>query len=539
QRDGGRGAHHRAADAATDATAAHDELHADPGRAALPAHGPRHADLAAGAPGRRARAPAHGVRDDADARGSEPHGAGAVDERRARGERDARGRHRAVPDVHAGEDAGPGPGDVHRAERRAGARDAGGDPADDAGLGVCHERAAGRVPDRVRALPAVHRDRPGRRVGADEHGDVHASAGHDLVALQAAPVRAGGWVESGGAGPGCELPVGRRDDASRPGDRPCAERAPAGADAGGSDAGRGRPGRAADQRAPGGDAGAGADHHVRGEAVRHWRDVPADALVDAPVGGPVHDGAVPESADGGVLMMPSTDPFSPGTLATAALLSARVGGLLLVAPIFSGRPVPYMLRAALLVVLTVLLLPLGLAGATAGGAAPSVTPATLMAETLVGFAVGLGAAVLVGAAEVAGDLLSIHMGLSGAMLLDPMTQHSVPIPSEFTRFFAVAVFLSLNGHVLMLEALAATVEWAPVGGPVDGAAGAWEMVSLGSRLFVHGLQFAAPVTAAVLVSNVALGILARAVPQMNMLMVAFPVQIGIGLLTLAVALPLI
>ncbi|HLU24489.1 MAG: hypothetical protein DIU79_07255 [Actinobacteria bacterium] len=238
-------------------------------------------------------------------------------------------------------------------------------------------------------------------------------------------------------------------------------------------------------------------------------------------------------------MMPSTDPFSPGTLATAALLSARVGGLLLVAPIFSGRPVPYMLRAALLVVLTVLLLPLGLAGATAGGAAPSVTPATLMAETLVGFAVGLGAAVLVGAAEVAGDLLSIHMGLSGAMLLDPMTQHSVPILSEFTRFFAVAVFLSLNGHVLMLEALAATVEWAPVGGPVDGAAGAWEMVSLGSRLFVHGLQFAAPVTAAVLVSNVALGILARAVPQMNMLMVAFPVQIGIGLLTLAVALPLI
>src|SRR5690606_13232210 len=170
------------------------------------------------------------------------------------------------------------------------------------------------------------------------------------------------------------------------------------------------------------------------------------------------------------------------------------------------------------------------AAAPRGGAGPAEAPSTFRARTRVGGAAGLGAAVLVGAAVVAADRLSIHMGRSGAMLLDPMTQHSVPILSEFTRFFAVAVFLSLNGHVLMLEALAATVEWAPVGGPVDGAAGAWEMVSLGSRLFVHGLQFAAPVTAAVLVSNVALGILARAVPQMNMLMVAFPVQIGIGLL---------
>lgn len=239
-------------------------------------------------------------------------------------------------------------------------------------------------------------------------------------------------------------------------------------------------------------------------------------------------------------MMPVNDPFSPGTLATAALLAARVGGVLLVAPVFSGRPVPHMLRAALLVGFTVLLLPIGLAGVTAdAAAAPAVTPATIVAETLVGFAVGLGAAVLVGAAEVAGDLLSLHMGLSGATLLDPMTQRSVPLLSEFTRFFAVAVLLSLDGHLLMLEALAATVEWAPVGGTVDGAAGAWAMVSLGSRLFVNGLQFAAPVTAAVLVSNVALGILARAVPQMNMLMVAFPIQIGIGLLTLGVALPLI
>ncbi len=233
----------------------------------------------------------------------------------------------------------------------------------------------------------------------------------------------------------------------------------------------------------------------------------------------------------------SFDPTAPGALALVALLGMRVGGLLLIAPALSGRPVPVMVRAGVLVLLTILLVPAG--AAAAGGAVPRVTPATLVCETLIGMALGLGAAVFVGAAETAGDLISVQMGLSGAAVLDPVTQQSAPALAGFSRLFAVALLFAVGGHLAMVGALASSVAVLPVGAEIEGANGLRAMVALGSDLFVLGLRFAAPVAAALLVSNVALGILARTMPQLNALMVAFPVQIGLGLFTLGVALPYI
>jgi flagellar biosynthetic protein FliR len=91
----------------------------------------------------------------------------------------------------------------------------------------------------------------------------------------------------------------------------------------------------------------------------------------------------------------------------------------------------------------------------------------------------------------------------------------------------------------MLDALAASTRYAPVGGTVDAAAGARAMLSLGGLLFATGFKFAAPVVAAVMVANVALAVLSRAAPQLNILSVAFPLQIGVGLFALAASLPLI
>jgi len=232
------------------------------------------------------------------------------------------------------------------------------------------------------------------------------------------------------------------------------------------------------------------------------------------------------------------DPTAPGALALVALLGARVGGLLLIAPALSGRPVPVMVRAAVLVLLTLMLVPASAAGA-AGGAVPRVTPATLVCETLIGMALGAGAAVFVGAAEAAGDLISVQMGLSAAAVLDPVTQQSTPALAGFTRLFAVALLFAVGGHLAMVGALASSVDVLPVGAEIGGANGLRAMVAIGTELFVLGLRFAAPVAAALLVSNVALGVLARTMPQLNALMVAFPVQIGLGLFTLGVALPYI
>jgi flagellar biosynthesis protein FliR len=148
------------------------------------------------------------------------------------------------------------------------------------------------------------------------------------------------------------------------------------------------------------------------------------------------------------------DLFAPGSAATAVLVGARVGGVLLIAPVFSSRTVPMMLRTGLLVLLVLLIHPVALA---APGAEPVLTAATLAAETLIGFAIGLGAALFVGAAEAAGDLLAVQMGLSGAASLDPLTMHSVPVLGQFCSLFAVTLMLAVEGHLLMIDSLAASL----------------------------------------------------------------------------------
>lgn len=231
------------------------------------------------------------------------------------------------------------------------------------------------------------------------------------------------------------------------------------------------------------------------------------------------------------------DLFAEGSAAAALLTGARVGGLLLIAPMFAARTLPMAVRTALLVVLTLVLQPV--ASVHAAGAAPQLTPATLLSETLIGFAIGLGAALFVGAAEAAGDLLAVQMGLSGAASLDPLTAVSVPVLGQFCNLFALTLMLAMDAHLLMIDSVAASFAYIPVGSPIDVAEGLRSMAGLGSALFVLGLRFAAPVIVTVLIANVALAVLGRAAPQLNILSVAFPLQIGVGLFALAASLPLI
>ena len=234
--------------------------------------------------------------------------------------------------------------------------------------------------------------------------------------------------------------------------------------------------------------------------------------------------------------MISTATFLNDTSADALVLFAcRVGGLVLVAPVFSSKVIPMTLRSSLIVLFTWLLAPVVLTHDSVA----VLTPKTVMTETLIGFALGVGAAVFVAAAEAMGELLSLSIGLSGAASLDPLTFASVPVIGQFANLMVVALLLASNAHHLMLEALAASVRTIPVGGSIHLQAGLATMVGLGSTLFMLGLRFAAPILAVVLLGNVALAILTRVAPQVNVLSVAFPLQIGLGLFAFAASIPLI
>jgi flagellar biosynthetic protein FliR len=212
------------------------------------------------------------------------------------------------------------------------------------------------------------------------------------------------------------------------------------------------------------------------------------------------------------------------------LMGMRLTGLVMVAPLFSSRSVSVRVRSAVVVLLTLALVPPGPIGA-------ELNVATFVGEWMVGAILGFGAMIFIQAAESAGDILAMQMGLSGGAVLSPNAGTQVPVLSHFLSLFTLALLLAAGGHLIMLEALDASLEALPLGAPLRLADGAMGVVELGSYLFVLGLRIAAPVVGAVLVGNVVLGILARTVPQMNVLMMAFPVQIGLGLVALGISLP--
>jgi flagellar biosynthesis protein FliR len=233
--------------------------------------------------------------------------------------------------------------------------------------------------------------------------------------------------------------------------------------------------------------------------------------------------------------MPRFDLISPGSATALVLIVMRLTGLLLIAPVFSARQVPMRLRTAVLLAFAVLLQPVARAHAATGLV---ITPAAALAELALGFGIGLGSAIVIGAATAAGDLMSQQIGLAGASVLDPMSNIQVPVLGQFSTTFATLLLLASGGHLLMIEALGESLSMLPIGADLDLAAGALAMAKLGGQLCALGVLFAAPAIAATMLANVALAVLTRVAPQLQILTVAFPLQIAAGLFTLATTLGL-
>lgn len=226
--------------------------------------------------------------------------------------------------------------------------------------------------------------------------------------------------------------------------------------------------------------------------------------------------------------------LSPEGASTAALLLFRITGVVWIAPVLSARAFTTRAKSGLVALLVILLWPVAMASGPA-----TITAEAVFSELLIGVTIGFAATIFIAAAEMAGDMVAVQMGLSGANVLDPMSSTQMPVLGQFLGLFTTALLVSIGGHVLVLETLGASVDRIPLGAPIDVAGGFAGVVELGAAMLALGLRFAAPAIAAMMIGNAALGILARTVPQMNLLMVAFPVQIAIGLFTVAASLPLI
>ncbi|RMF77321.1 MAG: type III secretion protein, partial [Nitrospirae bacterium] len=158
---------------------------------------------------------------------------------------------------------------------------------------------------------------------------------------------------------------------------------------------------------------------------------------------------------------------------------------------------------------------------------------------VVGALIGFVVAALFAGVQLAGQAVAAQMGFAAASQFDPMTHANSMVVGQFQFVVAALVFFALGGHLRVVEALAASFARIPPGAGRLGGAAVEQVFELTAGVFVAAACIAAPVIAAMLLTNVGLAILARTLPQMNVFLVAFPLQIGVGLAALALTVPLL
>lgn len=212
----------------------------------------------------------------------------------------------------------------------------------------------------------------------------------------------------------------------------------------------------------------------------------------------------------------------------------RVLGVIATAPILSDRSIPNRIKLGFGLVLTLIIMP----------TIPAIPTfdifslqgfLILLQQMIIGLAMGFSIRLVFSAIGIAGQLIAMSMGLGFATFFDPQTRGQTTAISQFLTILVMLVFLSLDGHLLMISALANSFVTMPIvieGGGIS----PMKVVAWGEAIFSTGVLLALPAVAALLITNMALGILTRTAPQLNLFGIGFPVTLSIGFLVLALAL---
>ena len=214
----------------------------------------------------------------------------------------------------------------------------------------------------------------------------------------------------------------------------------------------------------------------------------------------------------------------------------RILGMVAAAPIFGNTSFPMTAKVMLGVMLALIMAPV----VPAMPATDPMSMAGLMIvvqQMLIGLAMGFSMRIVFAAVEMAGEIASATMGLGFASVFDPQTKGRSSAVSQFLALIGTMVFLSVNGHLILIEVLYESFVTLPISATPMSSNLALELVRWASAIFSIGLHLSLPIVAALLITQVALGILTRAAPQLNIFGIGFPVSLGVGLILISQILP--
>jgi flagellar biosynthetic protein FliR len=231
----------------------------------------------------------------------------------------------------------------------------------------------------------------------------------------------------------------------------------------------------------------------------------------------------------------TTVPFlivQPAQVQAAMLAMIRLSGMLALAPPFGEKLVPARLRIGIGFAILLLTWPtIGVRPLAIAADAPTLGMLAGL-ELLVGAAIGFVARLLLTAASLAAELVSVQMGFGLATLLDPLQGAQVTVLTRLYDWTILILFLTLDAHHLVLRAIVDSFRIVPLGGVALSVQGAAAVLPLGGHIFALALSLVAPVLGVLFIANLVMVLAARAVPQLSLLSVGLPVMIALGFVVL-------
>ena len=217
----------------------------------------------------------------------------------------------------------------------------------------------------------------------------------------------------------------------------------------------------------------------------------------------------------------------------------RVGTMLMMLPVFGHSKIPPRIRVMIALIISLLMAMSCRKDAVLPEDDLALYPLMLCREVLIGMIIGFVMNFLFSAHQVAGRFIDVQLGYGMANIVDPISNIQTSILSRFNGFLAIAIFLSIDGHHLLLNAVHNSLEVVPFEPALVGNGTYRGLVHLSAEIFVLSLKISAPVVVTLILTDVGMGIIARIVPQMNVFIVGFPMKILFGVAMLILAIPFI
>ncbi len=219
-------------------------------------------------------------------------------------------------------------------------------------------------------------------------------------------------------------------------------------------------------------------------------------------------------------------------LQTLFLIFLRVSAIIMTVPFFGSKNVPFIFKAGLAVSISIILFQVLKPDPVPfqSNMVPFIVGA--VGEVMIGIIIGLAVNLVFAGIKLAGQLAGFQMSFAIANVMDPVTGQQSSIIGETYHFFAMVVFLTINGHHALISSMAESFRFVPIFGVTISGPLVERFMALVGNMFVIAVKVGAPVIVALLLTTVALGLVARTVPQMNVFFVAMPLKILAGLLFL-------